>query len=118
VSALLEIDRDLSDTSRNKAMIASLREIVKDSSPEPVAWAAIPLLSGMSSKVPDSITILIEALKHESNRVRGKAAQALGKIGPSTQEVISALEAASRDSYSNVREAASEALLKIQFNNS
>jgi HEAT repeat protein len=52
---------------------------------------------------------------HDGNeRLRAKAASALGQIGSRASDAIPALGEAMKDEYLNVREAASEALKQIQ----
>jgi HEAT repeat protein len=52
-------------------------------------------------------------LNDENNRVRARAAMALGEAGPLAQAAAPALTKALADDYANVREAAAEALAKI-----
>lgn len=57
---------------------------------------------------------LVRALKDEDDRVRGKAASALGWIGPDAGSALRALEEASGDQVDTVRERAKRAIARIQ----
>lgn len=71
--------------------------------------AELQLINLGSSAVP----VLINALKHEDEDVRGRAALALGKIGPNAEPAIPMLAKAINDPSLKVRASAAHALGRI-----
>ncbi|MDB6124817.1 MAG: repeat-containing protein [Pedosphaera sp.] len=80
-----------------------------------VRWNAATFLAQHSEEAKAAVPILIEMLgKDESNRLRAKAAMTLERFGKEAKVAIPALKKALEDEYSNVQEAAKEALAKIE----
>ncbi|HEX4646654.1 MAG TPA: HEAT repeat domain-containing protein, partial [Verrucomicrobiae bacterium] len=78
-------------------------------------WAAASFLGSCGPEAVNATPILAEILRKDgNNRMRAKAAMTLGQIGPAAKEAVPALRQALEDEYKNVREAAAEALKKIQ----
>jgi HEAT repeat protein len=71
----------------------------------------LPQLQPEASRL---VPLLVDALQHESSRVRGKSAESLGKLGPAAHEASLELLKLTQDEWFNVREAASNALRRIQ----
>jgi hypothetical protein len=81
---------------------------------ELVKWKAVSSLAQYGLQSKPAVAALMEMLGEDgNNRLRGEAAIALGRIGPDAKTAIPALKNALADQYSNVQEAAKEALLKI-----
>ena len=81
---------------------------------EGMRWDAAMFLEKCGPEATNAAPALAELLlKDENNRLRGKAAMALGQIGPQAKAAIPALKQALQDEYKNVRDAAAEALKKI-----
>ncbi|MBI2946272.1 MAG: HEAT repeat domain-containing protein [Verrucomicrobia bacterium] len=93
--------------------ISPLIRLVNDKD-EGLAWAGLTLVARPARDSPKAMRAVTQALQHESFRVRGKAAITLGQLGARAKEGIPALQAALKDEYWNVREAAAEALKKIE----
>ena len=71
-------------------------------------------LSKLTSGVIDTVPLLIAALDNDSERVRGRAAQMLGEIGPSATSALPALRRRCTDDWRNVREATTNAIGAIE----
>jgi len=77
--------------------------------------AAVFLNEWGPDEAKKTVPVLIQALlRHSSRRFRAKAAVLLGQLGPEAKEAIPALTQALQDQDATVREAAAEALKKIQ----
>lgn len=76
-------------------------------------WHSYEISSALASMAPDSIPPLIKSLKHKNTKTRVGAAKALGEIGASAKLAIPALREAIKDSDSDVRDSAKEALNQI-----
>jgi HEAT repeat protein len=77
-------------------------------------WLTLDGLTDFALASGAGVPLIVRALADESNRVRGKAAVDLGKLGSAAEAAIPALRDALHDTHSNVRDAAAEALAKIQ----
>jgi HEAT repeat protein len=60
------------------------------------------------------VSALTERLKDPDPRIRYYAAKALGKIGPDARTAVTALKSATQDSDQDTRQAATEALKRIE----
>ena len=85
-------------------------------SPEELArWAAASFLGEAGAQAEAAVPALIEMLeKDPSNRLKGEAANALGKIGPGAKSAVPALRLAALQEDTDIRDAAREALKKIE----
>ena len=95
--------------------LASIRvksEVLREGNEES-RWFCLEELEGVPGRRDLVLPFIIGALKDESNRIRGKAAVTLGKLGADAQAALPALNDALNDTHSNVREAAAEALLRL-----
>jgi HEAT repeat protein len=81
-------------------------------------WRAVTELGSFARVEKKALAAVTNYLTQDENhRVRGKAAQVLGELGPVAAPAIPALTQALQDSYLNVRDAAAEALRRIQQTN-
>jgi HEAT repeat protein len=77
--------------------------------------AAVFLNEWGPEEAKKTVPVLIQALlRHSNARFRAKAAVLLGQLGPEAKESVPALTKALQDQDATVREAAAEALKKIQ----
>ena len=82
---------------------------------EGVRWDAASFLGECGPEAANALPDLAEMLRNDSrSRLRAKAATTLGHIGPQAKTAIPALQEALRDESQNVRDAAAEALKKIE----
>lgn len=78
------------------------------------AYHAMDLLAGMADRSEEIVSVLAKVIENTDSRMRLRAAQALGKIGPAAKGAIPALEnVAENDGEEEVRSAAKEALERI-----
>jgi HEAT repeat protein len=127
--AILPLVRALSDEDETVGFAAgnSLRNAGRDalmpvlrdalhSQSDRLRWnAAVFLNEWGPDEAKRTVLVLIQALlRHSSSRFRAKAAILLGQLGPEAKESIPALTQALQDQDATVREAAIEALKKIQ----
>jgi HEAT repeat protein len=81
---------------------------------EGIRWDAASFLGECGSEASSAVPDLVEMLRNDSkSRLRARAATALGQIGPDAKTAIPALKRALQDESQNVRDAAAEALKKI-----
>jgi HEAT repeat protein len=73
-----------------------------------------PAVDALAKIGPKAVPDLVNGLYQRQAQVRLTSAMALGRIGPPAKEAIPMLGKLLRDQSSEVRKAASEALLKIQ----
>lgn len=99
---------------KKEVIIPVLIEALRGTDPNG-EWSAAGLLPQMMPEAQAAIPALVQALAqtNRDNRVRGKAAITLGEMGPLAHVAVPALTKATNDVYSNVREAAVEALKRI-----
>jgi len=82
---------------------------------EKVRWYAAWALGEIGAKAGNAVPALIVALNDIDDDVRGYAARALGKIGiPAAESAILALRTLESDENPNLREAAAEALRRLE----
>jgi HEAT repeat protein len=60
------------------------------------------------------VPALTESLKDPDARIRYYAAKALGKIGPDARNAVSALKSAMQDNDKDTRQAATDAIKRIE----
>jgi HEAT repeat protein len=77
-------------------------------------WVALTDLGHRGREVSNAIPALVETLKAENPRVAAKVATALGEIVGPGRDVLSALGKAEHHEYSMVRDAAAEAVQRLQ----
>jgi HEAT repeat protein len=76
---------------------------------------ALRAIGGLGKDGADAVPDLVRCLKEDSNtEARVAAIEALGSLGLNALEAVDALSAASRSSQTVIREAALEALKKIE----
>jgi len=78
------------------------------------AAQALGKLGGSAGEDSQSVDALIEQLGSSDNFVQAEAADALGRMGPGAKKAVPALKKAQQSEYHNVRQAAEEALKKIE----
>jgi len=93
---------------------AELLTVVVRNGGEGFCWSAFTMLGKRGREASNAIPALIEGLNAKEPRVAAKAAAALGEIARPDKETTSALEKARLHDYLMVREAAGEAIQKIQ----
>jgi HEAT repeat protein len=94
--------------------LPELRLAVKDED-KFVRCHALRAIGGLGKGGADAVPDLVRCLKEDSNTdARVAAIEALGSLGLNGSEVVDALTAASRSSQTVIREAALEALRKIE----
>jgi HEAT repeat protein len=95
--------------------VPALREIVKSESDKQVVTYAIRTLGALGKEARDAVPELVAKCRVEvSLEVRLAAIEELGHIGTDAKEAIPALTIATKDGRTDVREAATEALKRIQ----
>lgn len=95
--------------------LARLRFEELFSEDEQMIWNGLVFFGRAESMTGKVVPRVAELLAHPEERLRGRAAVTLGKIGAQAISAIPALEAAAQnDSYLNVREAAEQALKEIR----
>lgn len=77
---------------------------------------AVLTLGALAQEIddPETVRALVDALSDSSFRIRFFCVWAIGQIGPTNENVLSALRAAKSDEHEWVRVAAAEVLKKIQ----
>ena len=97
------------------AAIPVLIEILKDEASDPLMlMRAVRALSWLGPSAKPAVGDLISrALRHRDTHVQRAAAEALGTIGPVTEDVVPALNKAMKDAKPGVAAAAAEALKRI-----
>jgi HEAT repeat protein len=94
--------------------LPELRVAVKDED-KFVRCHAMRAIGGLGKDGADAVPEVIRCLKEDSNtEARVAAIEALGSLGLNVAEAVDALTAASRSSQTAIRDAALEALRKIQ----
>lgn len=111
---------ELSDKQLHRAAGFALTQIGKDAVPQlilalaheetSVQYLAMDVLEAIE---PKAIDPLIVALQHENVLIRRGAAEVLGRYGPDADSAVDALEAATNDENSDVRQYARIALQHI-----
>jgi len=91
----------------------------KPGSPSPFTgaysdWGALEMLGCARSEAKQTAPFVAEFLHHEKERIRAKAAEALGRLGPVVQEYAERIRPLLRDDWQMVREAATNALVAIE----
>jgi HEAT repeat protein len=94
--------------------LPELRQAVKDED-KFVRCHALRAIGGLGKEGADAVPDLVRCLKEDSNtEVRVAAIEAVGSLGLNVSEAVDALTSASRSSQTVIREAALEALKKIE----
>lgn len=93
--------------------IPALQEAAARDSNADVHAAAQDALVYVKATRQDAVKLLVEASNDSSWKMRQKAAQVLGEMGPAAREAIPALQKATGDADSDVQAAALEALVKV-----
>src|SRR6267142_432625 len=98
-----------------KTALAALKEAAKDED-KSVRAQVVHVLGNLGKELPaDVVPVLIDRLQDTVLDVRVASALALGVIGPEAKAAVPALVSAARDGLAPLREAAGEALKKIQM---
>ncbi|MEI7684639.1 MAG: HEAT repeat domain-containing protein [Planctomycetota bacterium] len=98
-----------------KAALPPLHKLLSDSDPlvrNAASWAGARITSSAANRY--AVITLISALRDRDPRTRLDAARHLGSLGPDAREAIAALREARQDDVETVRNAAAEALAKVQ----
>jgi HEAT repeat protein len=94
--------------------LPDLRSAIRDED-KFVRCHALRAIGGFGKEGADAVPDLVRCLKEDSNtEARVAAIEALGSLGLNVPEAMDALNAASRSSQTAIREAAQEALRKIE----
>ena len=101
--------------TKASSAIPELRQKLKSRDPfeKTVAAWAIVNIAPKPELIKTAVPILVEALNHERPTVRAKVAETLGRVGRNSARVRTALITATKDEDQEVREAATEALRKL-----
>jgi HEAT repeat protein len=92
--------------------VAAARAVLQNGSAEQT-WKMLNWLPQFLPEAGGTVPLLIAALSNPSERTRGKAAQTLGQIGVLARDAVPTLLQLRTDDWSNVREAATNALKAI-----
>jgi len=98
-----------------KTALPPLHKLLDDPDPcvrNAAAWAGSRISAANANRV--AVISLLVGLKDREPRTRQDAARLLGVLGPDARDAIAALGEARQDDVETVRNAAAEALLKIQ----
>ena len=96
-----------------KHRLAAIRTVLQFGTATP-GWNALNELEHLSSEAGDLVPYLTVALSNPSERVRGRAATILGRMGVSAIGAVPALRLRLSDDWFNVREAATNAIRAIE----
>jgi HEAT repeat protein len=77
-------------------------------------WATLELLSCIRSEAKQTAPAIARFLRHDNERLRAKAAETLGRLGPVVQEYAGEIRTLLGDDWLMVREAATNALKRIE----
>lgn len=92
---------------------AALKAVLQFGSPDDT-YSTLTNISKVTSGAIDIVPLLIAALDNDNERVRGRAAQALGEIDSASTIALPALQRIRADDWRNVREAATNAIRAIE----
>jgi HEAT repeat protein len=100
-------------------VLSQLGPAAKDAIPELIELLEDPSLRESAATAlgkigKPAVPALKEALKDNNAKVRAGACMALGEIGPDAKEALFALSSLQRDRDANVRDAATDAMRKVQ----
>lgn len=81
-----------------------------------VRWYAVEALGNLGPDAAPAVDALLPLVEHVDRRTRFKAVVALGRIGPASKAAVPKLrQAAQRDEYRAIREAATVALYQVNL---
>ncbi len=95
------------------AAAALLAQVARDAS-DSFCWSAFTSQGRQGRDASNAVPVLVAALSNANPRIAAKAAAVLGDVAGSEEHTLKALDRARRHEYLMVRDAASEAIRKIQ----